>query len=388
MGFMSSARILVVEDEQLVALDIKHSLESFGYKVVDTVSSGEMAITQANALRPDLVFMDIMIEGPIDGITAAAQIKDSLDIPIIYLTSYSDDATLRRARVTESYGYILKPFETSELRVATEMSLFKHEINKQRSGRIAPLLRPLATTNNGIDKEPRPDSFEILDSMNMFSCVNEADKRRLAELSEICQIRSGRIIANEGDQALKAFVVVSGRVAMLKSSPNGKQFIVELLAEGDLLGLVGVVEHSPMSTTIRAQSDCILMMLPKATLIMLMETYPELYRRFVAYIAKRLSASHNLLRGLAHDHVEKRIAAALFELATRFGTYDTSGTTCTVEITRQEMADLTGTSVETTIRVTRMLEEAGILKLDRRKHIQIMDMSSIRNLTKNAAAST
>lgn len=116
-------RILIVEDEGLVARDLRRSLAQFGYDVVGRAATGEEAVRQALRLRPDLILMDVSLRGVIDGIDAAASIHEELQVPIVYLTAFSDDHTLERAMQTQPYGYIVKPFQPIELRCAIEVAL-------------------------------------------------------------------------------------------------------------------------------------------------------------------------------------------------------------------------------------------------------------------------
>ncbi|MBI2919290.1 MAG: response regulator [Chloroflexi bacterium] len=124
---MPSARILVVEDESIVAMDIQTRLGRLGYSVVGVAASAEGAIAKAGETRPDLVLMDIRLEGEMDGIEAAGRIRSDFNIPVVYVTAYADEETLQRAKVTEPFGYILKPFETRELFTTIEMGLCKHK---------------------------------------------------------------------------------------------------------------------------------------------------------------------------------------------------------------------------------------------------------------------
>src|ERR1051326_9153316 len=127
----SLARILVVEDERIVADDLAATLEELGYAIAGTVTSGEAAIERTVEAKPHLIFMDIRLSGKMDGIEAAQAIKNMMDIPIIYLTAHSDDPTLVRARSTSPFGYILKPFKALELRCAIEIALHKHDIEER-----------------------------------------------------------------------------------------------------------------------------------------------------------------------------------------------------------------------------------------------------------------
>ncbi|RMF02808.1 MAG: response regulator [Chloroflexi bacterium] len=128
---MGKINILVVEDESIVALDIKSRLLNLGYNVSALVSTGEEAVLTAARLKPDVILMDVKLRGEMDGIDAAEKIKTTLDIPVIYLTAYADEITLHRAKLTESYGYLLKPFEERELTATIETALYKHRTEKK-----------------------------------------------------------------------------------------------------------------------------------------------------------------------------------------------------------------------------------------------------------------
>jgi PAS domain S-box-containing protein len=128
---MTNRRILIVEDEAIVAKDIENGLKELGYAVLAVASSAEQAIQQTAALRPDLILMDIRLRGVMDGIQAAEQIHAHFDIPVVYLTAYADADTLQRAKITQPFGYVVKPFELEELHGAIEMALYKHGTEKE-----------------------------------------------------------------------------------------------------------------------------------------------------------------------------------------------------------------------------------------------------------------
>jgi len=130
-GKMVGEQILVVEDEIIVAKNIQNLLEGLGYNVPAVVSSGKDAVKKMAETHPDLVLMDIKLGGDIDGIEAADQIRDSLHVPIVYLTPYVDDEILRRAKITEPYGYIIKPLEERELQSNIEIVLYKHKMENK-----------------------------------------------------------------------------------------------------------------------------------------------------------------------------------------------------------------------------------------------------------------
>ncbi len=128
---MSKTKILIVEDERIVAKDIQNRLENLGYSVIGIVSTGEEAIQTALRMDPNLILMDILLKGAIDGIQAAEEISMKLDVPIVYLTAYTDDITLQRAKITGPFGYIIKPFEPRGLHTTIETALYKHRLEKK-----------------------------------------------------------------------------------------------------------------------------------------------------------------------------------------------------------------------------------------------------------------
>ena len=122
---MAKINVLVVEDESIVSKDIQHSLKKLGYSVVGAAATGEKAIELATSALPDIILMDIMLKGEMNGIEAADQIRKTKSIPVIFLTAYADEATLSKAKITEPYGYILKPFKEVDLYTTIEIALSK-----------------------------------------------------------------------------------------------------------------------------------------------------------------------------------------------------------------------------------------------------------------------
>ncbi|MDX1568316.1 MAG: ATP-binding protein [Longimicrobiales bacterium] len=124
----SPVRILVAEDDAIVGRDIGESLEGLGYEVAGHVTSGEAAVQAARDLRVDLVLMDIRMPGLLDGIEAAHRIGADADVPVVYLTAYSDDRTVARAKETAPFGYLVKPFDDRELKTTVETALYRHRM--------------------------------------------------------------------------------------------------------------------------------------------------------------------------------------------------------------------------------------------------------------------
>jgi two-component system, response regulator PdtaR len=127
---MAEGRILIVEDEYIVAMGIKRMLKELGYTITGIASTGEDAIAKAESTFPDVVLMDIMLKGTIDGVEAAKEIKEKFEIPIVYLTAYSDNKILERVKPTEPLGYIIKPFDEKDLYSNIEVALHKNRKKK------------------------------------------------------------------------------------------------------------------------------------------------------------------------------------------------------------------------------------------------------------------
>jgi len=128
---MERAHILIVEDELIVAREIESDLRGFGYEIAGIARSADTAFTAIASRHPDLILMDIKLEGQIDGIQTAEQVMLRYDIPVIFITAFSDDTTLQRAKETTPYGYLLKPFEAKELHTTIEMALYKHGMERK-----------------------------------------------------------------------------------------------------------------------------------------------------------------------------------------------------------------------------------------------------------------
>ena len=189
--------ILIVEDNNIVLLELRERLLEMEYEVIDTASAGPEAIEKAKINRPDLILMDIRLKGEMDGIEAAERIKKEFDIPVIYLTAHTDEKTLARAKITEPFGYIIKPFEERELRTTIEMALYKYKMEKRLKESehwLSTTLKSIgdaliATDSKGIIKLLNPAAEEITgwkqeeafntDIKNVFKVRNQENKELL-----------------------------------------------------------------------------------------------------------------------------------------------------------------------------------------------------------------
>ena len=238
---------MIVEDEGVIARDIKKILEKAGYSVPAIVSSGDKVVEMVSKVRPDLILMDIMIEGSIDGVDAARQVQKRFEIPVVYLTAYGDDNTLQRARITEPYGYILKPFESRELHVAIEIALYKHKMERK----LKESEQWLSTTLKNVG-----DGVIVTDVDGLIMFMNPAaegltgwiQKDALGrELNEVCRIvdkESHIQIRDLVEKALQNSIVSSPIENTMLIAKNKKEIFIDYnaaLNSDQKRGVIGVV---------------------------------------------------------------------------------------------------------------------------------------------------
>lgn len=166
---MSKATLLIVEDEAIVAADLASKLGRLGYQISGTTGLGEEAITMARDWRPDLVLMDIRLSGALDGIETAQMLRQKFDLPVIFLTAHSDRATLERAKLTEPFGYLLKPFDQFSLETHIEMALYKHRAE-----------RKLREAHDELEARVEARTRELKEAETMLRGINETLEQRVA----------------------------------------------------------------------------------------------------------------------------------------------------------------------------------------------------------------
>jgi PAS domain S-box-containing protein len=223
---MSQTRILVVEDEGIIALSIQRKLEKMGYDVPVIASSGEEAICEAANIRPDLALMDIMLDGPMDGIEAATQIWQRFKIPVVYLTANSDQQTFQRAKIAEPFGYLLKPFEERELHTAIEIALYKHRMEtrlRESEQRLATTLNSIGEAVISTDKEGRITFMNPVAEQLTGWKQAEALGKALPEVLHLIDEESGKRIEAPVSKALQEKRVGSLSDGTLLIARNGSQ---------------------------------------------------------------------------------------------------------------------------------------------------------------------
>lgn len=227
---MVATRILVVEDERIVAKDLELRLQALGYKVVGLVATGSDAVRMAGELLPDLVMMDIRLQGEMDGIAAADRIRKDHFIPVVYLTAHSDEETLKRAQVTEPYGYLLKPFQERELRTVIEIGLYKHRAEGDLRASERQYATTLASIGDGVIATDRHATVTFLNPVaerltGWPAC--KAVGSPLADVFRIVNESTGAKVENPVDRVLHEGVIVGLANNTVLITRGGRELLIE-----------------------------------------------------------------------------------------------------------------------------------------------------------------
>jgi PAS domain S-box-containing protein len=259
-GAPTVSRILIAEDEAIVAQDLAETLRAMGYMAASIVESGEEAITAAHDLQPDLVLMDIRLAGKVDGIEAAERIRRNRSVPIIYLTAHSDRETMRRAKLTEPFGYLVKPFKSADLRCAIEIAAHKHQVDARLREREQWLATTLRSIGDGVIATDPSLNVKFLnpvaESLTGWS-TDEAVGRQIEDILRLVAEQDRAAIPCPVREALATQGMVSLEDRALLVSKAGASIPVEdnaapiLSDRGEVLGSVMVFRD----VTVRRRAD-------------------------------------------------------------------------------------------------------------------------------------
>ena len=240
---MALSKILVVEDERIIAEDIRENLERLGYAVPGVAASGEEAIRKAVEMRPDLVIMAIRLKGEMDGITVAEKINQRLAVPVIYLTAFADDSTLQRAKKTQPFGYLIKPFKEKELHATIEVALYKHGMEMQLKRLQKELLGKVEELESQESERRRREAlqlaqFRVREAVWKMQRAEDIDLvmeviRECVRMLGIESLGIGVNLVEEGGEGTKVqFHSLGERGEQIESWPDsGKELIVRTWRE-------------------------------------------------------------------------------------------------------------------------------------------------------------
>ncbi len=209
-------------------------------------------------------------------------------------------------------------------------------------------------------------AYQFLSSLREFSAIPSQELQTLADSCRFATYTANQFIRSECDEeSLYGFIVVSGRLALFKNSNSGKELIVDILQVGDIFGLLLMLaaERLPEQLSVRSFQKAKLLLVPLKCFTRLIEAHPILFKEFVAHLLISLQSSYNLSRGLAHDKVNVRIATVLFSMSLKIANLGIPNNLLSFNLTRKQLANLTGATTETAIRVTRMMQNDGLIDI-------------------------
>ncbi len=244
---MKKPKIIIVEDEHIIAMEIQDRLERIGYEVPAIFSTGEEVVKEVKNINPDLIIMDIMLEGKMDGIEAAEKLQNQFDIPLVYLTAYSDKETLERAKITQPFGYILKPLEERELHSTIEIALYKHNIEKKLKENEEWLSTTLKSIGDAVITTDNKGKITFINSVaeiltgwshnealgqeahKIFNIIDEKSHSELPDIvkkvlqeGKVTKLKSNSLLINKG----KKEIPVDDSAAPIKDSEGNVNGIV------------------------------------------------------------------------------------------------------------------------------------------------------------------
>jgi len=240
-------KVLIVEDEKTVARNLHAMLTSFGYSDVEVVTSGLQAIDSVKAFPPDIILMDIILEGEMDGIDAAQNILQQCDVPIIFLSAYSDEKILQRAKRIDSYGYILKPFDSRDVLTAVELALYKFQVEsevKEQRGWLSTTLQSIADAVIATDTEGIIKFINIIAEQLTGWKQEDAIGKKLDDVFIIENEKTGERLSNPIVKILSARSIINIAEHTILRAKNGIRTIIEesaspiLSDSGEVTGIV------------------------------------------------------------------------------------------------------------------------------------------------------
>ncbi|MBF0466580.1 MAG: response regulator [Nitrospirae bacterium] len=257
---MLKKKILVVEDEAIIAKDIKKCLELIGYEITAAVATGQEALESLNHSKPDLVLMDIMLNGPLDGIETADAIKLRFDIPVIYLTAYADEQILERAKITEPFGYILKPFEETELRTTIEIALYKHKLQSRLKENQRWLSTVLMSIGDAIIATDREGCIEFINPVATKLTGYTQETALGKHINDVLKLEghsnAGAVCTHSFKPDIKEMVVVSKTGDMIYINGRISPIINETGAlEGSVLAFTDITEKKLYEENLNNQRE-------------------------------------------------------------------------------------------------------------------------------------
>lgn len=327
-------KILVIEDQQDVRENIEELLQLSNYDVF-TAIDGKEGVKKALELKPDLILCDIMMP-EMDGYDVLYLIGKNPEVaatPFIFLTAKAEKADFRKGMNLGADDYITKPFEEMEVLGAIERRLQKFD--------------QLVAQDNLQEFVKRAKNYHEL------SDLETTGKTRLFKKKDI--------IYRQGDFASYAYKIKRGKVKTYQINPDGKEFIQDLLTDGDFLGEKALIQDSDRTEFAQALEETELILIPRQDFQNLVFQNREVSGQFIKMLSKNLIEKENSLVEMAYDTVRKRTADSLMKL---YSTYKGEGKVTRFDVSRADLASMVGTATESVIRILSEFKKDGYLKIE------------------------
>jgi DNA-binding response OmpR family regulator len=347
--------ILVIEDNEDIRENVAEILTLSDYKVL-MAPNGREGIAVAQQQKPDLVICDIMMPG-IDGYGVLHVLhKDpqTQNIPFIFLTSKSERSDFRAAMELGADDYITKPFSGNELLNAIQTRFRKIDVMKKA-------LTPDMTGLNEL----------------MLTLDSKKTLEQLADESDINTYRKKQLIYKEGSNSHYLYYITKGKVRTYKTHEDGKDLVMDLYNEGDFLGYITLLEGGVYKESAEAIDETELAMIPKKDFEELINSNPDIARKFIALLAKNIVEKENALLGIAYNTLRKKVAGALVGLEKKY--HVNKSEPFQIDISRDDLATIAGTASESLIRTLSDFKNEQLIEIKSGKVI-ITNESKLRNL--------
>ncbi len=347
--------ILVIEDNEIIRNNVAEILELDDYKVL-TANNGKTGIEVAQQNRPDLILCDIMMAG-IDGYGVLHVLhKDPVTqgIPFIFLTSKSERHDFRLAMELGADDYITKPFGGTELLSAIESRFRKNDIMKRK---LAPDLESLN---------------ELMKTARSSKSLEE-----LTSESQVGTYRKKQLIYKEGSQPYYLYYILEGKVKTFKTHDDGKDLVVGLFNKGDFFGYTSLLEGGANLENAEAMEDTELALIPKRDFEELINSSPEIARKFVGLLSKNVIEREKQLLGIAYNTLRKKVAEALVSLQKKYHT--NKNEQYKIEISRDDLAAIAGTAMESLVRTLSDFKKENLIDI-KNSEIIITNPAKLENL--------
>ena len=331
-------KILVIEDNEAILNNLAEFLELSSYKVY-TAKNGKLGVEEAIANTPDLIICDIMMP-ELDGFGVLHVIQHNPDLkntPFIFLTAKTDKEDMRRGMAMGADDFIQKPFDPTDLLNSIETRLRKAEDYK---------------------KCP-PGTHEVNSTLKFLT-----EERALEEFTEgrhLNHYKKKQIIFSEGNHPVRVYYIKKGRVKLYKTNTDGKELIVKVVAEGDFFGYAAILENTVYKADAQALEDSEVAAIPRQEFEDLLQTHPEIARRFTRLLAHDLTQKEELLIGLAYSSLRRKVADALLHLNAQFANESSPQTT--IKLSRENLAAIAGTATESLIRTLTDFKEEKLIEI-------------------------